>query len=90
MPRAVPFFICSVAKETQMTPNEIGDAIRAFRSPTCPACGGSKELRTDPFCDSCLARLPSDLLERVTTRETYLEGYTPAFEYLRSNSHGRR
>jgi hypothetical protein len=72
-----------------MTTDEIGNAIRAFRSPTCPACGGLKELRADPFCDDCLARLPSDLLERVTDRGTYLEGFTPAFEYLRSNSHGR-
>ena len=72
-----------------MTTDEIGNAIRAFRSPMCPACGGLKELRADPFCDDCLARLPSDLLERVTDRGTYLEGFTPAFEYLRSNSHGR-
>jgi len=71
-----------------MTPNEIGNAIRAFRSPTCPACGDPKELRTDPFCDSCLSLLPAGLLERVTDRETYLEGFTPAVEFLRSRKGG--
>ena len=68
-----------------MTPNEIGNAIRAFRSPTCPACGAEKELRTDPFCDGCLSRLPADLLERVTDRDTYLEAFNPALEYLRAH-----
>lgn len=67
-----------------MTPDEIGNAIRAFRSQACTACGGIKDLRTDPFCDNCLSRLPADLLERVTDRETYLEGFNPAFQYLRA------
>ena len=73
-----------------MTPNEIGNAIRAFRSPACPACGQPKELRTDPFCDDCLSRLPADLLESVTDRDTYLEGFNPALEYLRSQPRGER
>ena len=67
-----------------MTPKEIGNAIRAFRSPTCPACGETKELRNDPFCDHCLSLLPADLLERATDRDTYLEAFTPALEFLRS------
>jgi hypothetical protein len=67
-----------------MTPNQIGDAIRAFRSKTCPACGSLKEIASNPFCDDCLSRLPADLLEIVTDRDTYLDGFTPALEYLSS------
>ena len=66
-----------------MTPSEIGAAIHAFLSEVCPACAMQKVALTDPFCPDCMEKLPADLLEGVTNRDTYLECFGPAMEHLR-------
>ena len=66
-----------------MSPNEIGNAIEAFMSDVCPACDGRKVAPADAFCLDCQERLPADLLELVTDRETYLEAFAPAMRHLR-------
>ena len=73
-----------------MSPNEIGSAIDAFMSDNCPGCGGRKLARADAFCLDCQERLPADLLELVTDRSTYLEGFGPAMRHLRSAAPGVR
>ena len=68
-----------------MTPEEIGNAIRAFRSRNCPACDSTKANRFDPFCDSCLDRLPSDLHEGVNSHKKFIESFGPSLNYLRND-----
>lgn len=68
-----------------MTPEDIGNAIRAFRTRNCPACGSAKADRYDPFCETCIDRLPSDLHEGVTIHSKFIEFYGPALNYLRSD-----
>ena len=65
-----------------MTPEEIGAAIQAFLSESCPACGSEKASRMDPFCTECLDKLPRELWARVTRRDEYLQAFGPAMEYL--------
>ena len=71
-----------------MNSNQIGDAIRAYRSDTCPACAAEKLIPADPFCLDCLERLPAGLLESVTDRETFLEAFGPAMAHLKNISPG--
>ena len=68
-----------------MTPEDIGNAIRAFRSRNCPACGSEKANRFDPFCDSCVDRLPSDMHEGVVMHSKFIEFFGPALNYLKSD-----
>lgn len=65
-----------------MDPNDIGLAIRSFLSEDCPVCEAVKALKEDPFCDDCLAALPAHMLEAVTSRDTYLNAFGPAFRHL--------
>ena len=65
-----------------MSSDEIGMAIRSFLSETCPACGKSKTVAEDPFCEDCLALLPPDLLEAATDRSTYLDAFAPALNAI--------
>lgn len=66
-----------------MTPEEIGNAIRAFRSRNCPACDSAKANRHDPFCEPCLDRLPTDLHEGVSNHKKFIESFGPSLNYLR-------
>lgn len=68
-----------------MTPEDIGNAIRAFRSRSCPACDSEKADRFDPFCGSCLDRLPSDLHEGVSSHKKFIESFGPSLSYLRGD-----
>ena len=68
-----------------MTPDEIGNAIRAFRSRQCPACGTEKANRNDPFCEPCVDRLPSELQEGVIVHSKFIEHFGPALGYLRAD-----
>ena len=68
-----------------MTPDEIGNAIRAFRSRNCPACGTEKINRSDPFCEPCVDRLPSHLQEGVIIHSKFIENFGPALRYLRDD-----
>ena len=65
-----------------MTPEEIGNAIRAFRTRNCPACESEKGNRQDPFCEDCLDRLPSDLHEGVLSHAQFIEYFGPSLSYL--------
>ncbi len=67
-----------------MTRDEIGNAIRAFHNRDCPACGGAKARRSDPFCSECSELLPNDLRDGIASRETYLETFKPAMDHLGS------
>ena len=71
--------------KTELTPKEIGDAIRAFRAAECPSCNGEKRHRDDPFCPDCLNTLPHDLQLRVVLREEFIDAFWPAMEHLRTN-----
>ena len=68
-----------------MTPEDIGNAIRAFRSRNCPACGSTKANRIDPFCDPCLDRLPDELQEGVIAHSKFIESFGPSLTYLKGN-----
>ena len=68
-----------------MTPEDIGNAIRAFRSRNCPACDSEKANRHEPFCESCLDRLPSDLHESVSSHAKFIESFGPSLSYLRKD-----
>ena len=68
-----------------MKPEEIGSAIRAFRSSECQACGGEKARRDDPFCTACLERLPERLRQSVCERSTYIESFKPAISCLKGD-----
>ena len=66
-----------------MSPEEIGNAIRAFRSRNCPACDSEKGNRNDPFCEPCLDRLPSNLQEGVINHSKFIEFFGPSLNYLK-------
>lgn len=68
-----------------MTPEEIGNAIRAFRGRNCPACDAEKASRHDPFCEPCLDRLPSHLHEGVVSHGQFIEFFGPSLSYLRED-----
>ena len=68
-----------------MTPEEIGNAIRAFRSRNCPACDSEKVNRQDPFCEPCLDRLPSHLHEGVVSHGQFIDFFGPSLSYLRKD-----
>ena len=68
-----------------MTPEEIGNAIRAFRSRNCPACDSEKANRHDPFCETCFDRLPTDLHEGVSSHGKFIEAFGPSLNYLRTD-----
>ena len=70
--------------DRELTPNQIGDAIRAFRAPNCPACEGEKLQRNDPFCRECIEKLPHELQLRVMLREEFIDAFWPAIEHLRT------
>jgi len=65
-----------------MTADEIGKAIRAFRSKACPACGSEKPHLHDTFCKPCTASLPDEMRVSLESRHTYLETFGPAMEFL--------
>jgi hypothetical protein len=65
-----------------MTPDEIGNAIRAFRSKSCPACEGEKGHLHDTFCTACTASLPKEMREGIANRDTYLETFGPSMLHL--------
>ena len=69
-------------KEYPMS-TQIGTAIRAFRSESCPACDGQKYKINDPFCKGCLLRLPLNFLEAFADRSRFLELFHPAMALLR-------
>ena len=66
-----------------MTPEQIGNAIRAFQSPNCPACDAEKGNRNDPFCEPCLDRLPLHLQEGVISYSRFIEFFGPSLSYLK-------
>jgi hypothetical protein len=69
-----------------LTPQQIGDAIRSFRSRNCPACGAEKVSREVPFCTECLDRLPAELHARVMDRDKYIGAFHAALEHLRTGA----
>ena len=71
--------------DRELTPKEIGEAIRAFRAPNCPACEGEKDHRNDPFCRGCIEQLPHELQLRVVLREEFIDAFWPAMEHLRDS-----
>lgn len=64
---------------------QIGSAIRAFRSEACPACGGQKTRKPDPFCEMCLSRLPPGFREGFSDRSRFVELFHPAMAHLRKH-----
>jgi hypothetical protein len=68
-----------------LEPEQIGEAIRAFRAESCPACGGRKDLKSKPFCDECLRLLPLELRDRISDNSNFIETFHPAMKYLRSS-----
>ena len=68
-----------------MTPEEIGNAIRAFRVRNCPACDSEKAERSDPFCEPCVERLPSELKEGVLSHTKFIDTFGLALGYLRTD-----
>ena len=82
-----------MSNQPPLTSAQIGVAIRAFRSETCPACGIEKYRSLESFCEECLRRLPSYLCEGVSDRDRFIELFHPALAYLQqeaidSRSHG--
>ena len=72
-----------------MTPQQIGDAIRAFRQRNCPACRAEKVSREDPFCTDCLDRLPPDVHAGVVDRDKYIGAFHTALKHLGETSRDR-
>lgn len=70
---------------SSLEPEQIGEAIRAFRAEHCPACGAKKDLKNDAFCDECLGLLPSELRERISANEHFIETFHPAMAVLRKS-----
>lgn len=65
-----------------LTPMQIGTAIRAFMSETCPVCEGEKGKPVDPFCATCLGRLPAEIKAKVSDRRHFIAVFQSASEYL--------
>ena len=66
-----------------LNPEQIGEAIRAFRAERCPACGVKKDLKNEPFCDKCLGKLPSEIRDRVSENSYFIETFHQAMEVLK-------
>lgn len=61
---------------------EIGDAIRAFRSEKCPACGVVKDPPTETLCRGCLAELPPEPLGSISEYRTYIDAFHASMRFL--------
>ena len=69
--------------QRDLSPAQIGNAIRAIRAETCPACGVAKPSR-ETFCAGCTERLPLDVRVRLTDRDHYLATFSEAVAHLDS------
>lgn len=65
-----------------LTSGEIGDAVTAFQSELCPACGTEKYWRLETFCADCQGRLPPYLKEGMSDRSRYTELFRASLTYL--------
>ncbi|MFL6468305.1 MAG: hypothetical protein ACJ72Z_10150, partial [Pyrinomonadaceae bacterium] len=52
----------------------------------CPACDVVKTQKSDPFCESCLERLPTELKAGACNRSLYIATYHQAVEWLQKNA----
>lgn len=68
-------------KPGEMTSKMMGAAIRAFMSPTCPACGIEKDT-SDAFCDGCSELLTPDIRAALAEKETFIETFHPAMDRI--------
>lgn len=71
---------------TRLDPEQIGEAIRAFRAIHCPGCGIEKDLINEPFCDKCLGRLTTEVRENVCDKHHFLETFHQAMKQLKHES----
>ena len=71
-------------RKNELLAAQIGAAIRAFRSETCPSCDDQKVRRTDPFCLQCLERLPIGFRDALRDTSRFIELFHPAMEFLRN------
>ena len=67
---------------SDLTSEEIGQAIRAFRAETCPFCDGEKMHIENPFCCPCLDLLTPELHAAMHDHAKFLEAYHPAMKHL--------
>lgn len=72
-------------KVNELLAAQIGLAIRAYRSETCPACGREKTKVTDPFCDACFVRLPLSYRDAFCDRSRFIELFHPALAHLQNS-----
>lgn len=70
-------------KNNDLLAAQIGAAIKAFRSESCPSCDGEKVTLADPFCSQCYERLPQDYRDAFRDRSRFIELFHPAMEHLR-------
>ena len=75
-----------MVKRNQLLSAQIGAAIRAFRSETCPWCNGEKAEVTDPFCDECLLRLPLSYRHGFCDRSNFIDLYHSALAHLQEQN----
>ena len=65
-----------------LEPDQIGQAISAFRAENCPYCDAKKDLLIKPFCDECLELLTPQLLEDIWNRNMFVHTFHPAMAHL--------
>jgi hypothetical protein len=69
-------------RKHQLSPEQLGAAIRAYMAEQCPVCEAPKKRRSDPLCSRCFDKLPEDLQAKIATKEHFLEAFHPAMRHL--------
>jgi len=77
------FYVYFPKDMSELEPEQIGAAIRAFMAENCAACGVKKEMRKHLFCADCFKYLSLDLKERISDPKHYIETFHPAVAYIK-------
>ena len=72
-------------KKDELLSTQIGAAIRAYRSESCPSCDAEKVTVEDPFCKQCLEQLPLSFRDGFQDRSRFIELFHPALAHLRKH-----
>ena len=75
-----------MSNQQPLTSAQVGAAVKAFRSESCPACGVEKYRSLETFCEDCMRRLPPHLREGISDRSRYVELFHPALDFIKQNA----